>query len=322
MILNWVDWIIVAVLLYYLWEGWAHGVVAIAVSLVSFLGSLWLAIRYHAIVGAFLGEKFGIPAAWTTVLGYIVVGFMAEFVLAEILAALAAKLPRKLLDSRVNKMAGALTGGINSLVLMAFLILVMLALPLRGTIKKDIKASVIGRRLVIVAEKYGGQVKSVLDEATKEAIRFLTIQPTSKERIALDVAPSANELAVDKAAEQQMLALVNAERAKAGVQPLQFDTAIAEVARAHSRDMFIRRYFAHINPEGEDVGDRLEKAGVPFTIAGENLAYAPDVTTAHRGLMESEGHKHNILDPQFTRIGIGIINTETYGMMVTQNFTN
>ena len=66
----------------------------------------------------------------------------------------------------------------------------------------------------------------------------------------------------------------------------------------------------------------MEDGSISFTVAGENLAYAPDVATAHQGLMESEGHRRNILDPQFRRVGIGIIATDSWGMMITQNFAN
>lgn len=55
---------------------------------------------------------------------------------------------------------------------------------------------------------------------------------------------------------------------------------------------------------------------------GENIGYAPDVDTAHRGLMNSPEHKKNILDPAFHRVGIGIISTKSFGIMVTQDFAN
>jgi len=68
--------------------------------------------------------------------------------------------------------------------------------------------------------------------------------------------------------------------------------------------------------------DRLEKAGVSYSIAGENLALAPTVQTAHTGLMNSEGHRANILEPQFKRVGIGVIDNGIYGKMFVQIFTD
>ncbi|MEK7065349.1 MAG: CAP domain-containing protein, partial [Patescibacteria group bacterium] len=78
----------------------------------------------------------------------------------------------------------------------------------------------------------------------------------------------------------------------------------------------------HVNPEGKDAGDRLGDGGVTYFVAGENLAYAPDVATAHEGLMNSEGHRKNILEPQFRKVGIGVIDGGVYGEMFTQNFTD
>jgi uncharacterized protein YkwD len=118
------------------------------------------------------------------------------------------------------------------------------------------------------------------------------------------------------------LELVNSERAKTGAKPLVIDEKIVSVARAHAGDMFEKHYFSHVSPEGKDAADRMSTAGVKFTLAGENLAYAADVETAHRGLMESTGHKANILEERFGRAGIGVISGGVCGMMFTQNFAN
>ena len=122
--------------------------------------------------------------------------------------------------------------------------------------------------------------------------------------------------------EAQMLELVNAERAAAGLGPVAPDPELTEVARAHSADMFARGYFAHVSPDGLDPFDRMKRAGVTFRTAGENLALAPTVRIAHTGLMNSPGHRANILRPPFGRVGIGIMDGGRRGLMVTQNFRN
>jgi hypothetical protein len=102
-----------------------------------------------------------------------------------------------------------------------------------------------------------------------------------------------------------MLELVNRERAAAGLAPLAADPELTEVARRHSVDMFARGYFSHHTPEGKDPFDRIRAADVRFRTAGENLALAPTLPDAHTGLMNSPGHRANILRPQFGRVGIG-----------------
>jgi len=119
-----------------------------------------------------------------------------------------------------------------------------------------------------------------------------------------------------------MLDLVNKERAAAGLHPLVADPELTEVARRHSADMFARGYFAHDTPEGLSPFDRMRAANVHFLTAGENLALAPTLSVAHNGLMNSPGHRENILRPQFGRVGIGILDGGMRGLMVSQEFRN
>jgi uncharacterized protein YkwD len=95
-----------------------------------------------------------------------------------------------------------------------------------------------------------------------------------------------------------------------------------EVARAHSKDMFVKSYFSHINKDNESPAQRARNAGVRFITAGENLALAPTLKLAHEGLMNSPGHRANILRRSFGRVGIGILDGGKHGLMVTQNFRN
>ncbi len=122
--------------------------------------------------------------------------------------------------------------------------------------------------------------------------------------------------------EQQMVDLVNQERTSRGLSALRVDTTLTEMARAHSLDMIQRRYFSHNTPEGANIADRADAAGLAYSIVGENLALAPDLASAHEGLMQSEGHRENILRPNYGRIGIGIYREEGLGLVITQNFAD
>ena len=86
--------------------------------------------------------------------------------------------------------------------------------------------------------------------------------------------------------------------------------------------MFARGYFSHVNPEGKTPSDRIRADGVRFITAGENLALARTLPLAHTGLMNSEGHRANILSKRYGRVGIGIVDGGIHGLMVTQNFRN
>jgi uncharacterized protein YkwD len=129
-------------------------------------------------------------------------------------------------------------------------------------------------------------------------------------------------LTVDADAEQEMLRLVNAERQRAGLPALRLDPTLTAVARAQSEEMFRLGYFSHVSPVHGDPSDRLAAAGAKYLVAGENLAYAPNVEIAHHGLMNSPGHRANILRPEFGRVGIGVIRSQAQGSMFSQEFTN
>ena len=86
--------------------------------------------------------------------------------------------------------------------------------------------------------------------------------------------------------------------------------------------MWERSYFSHYTPEGKDPFERMKDGHVDYRTAGENLALAPTLQIAHTGLMNSPGHRANILNPNFGRVGIGILDGGRRGIMVSQEFRN
>lgn len=122
--------------------------------------------------------------------------------------------------------------------------------------------------------------------------------------------------------EARMLSLLNQERAANGLAAFTMDAALSSVARSHSSDMVARGYFAHTSPDGLSPFDRMSRAGISFRSAAENIAWAGSVEVAHTSLMNSPGHRANILNPSLKRIGIGIVQKDGMHVMVTQVFTD
>jgi uncharacterized YkwD family protein len=120
--------------------------------------------------------------------------------------------------------------------------------------------------------------------------------------------------------EKKMLALLNSEREKADLPPLQVDMELVKLARLKCHDMIELNYFAHQSPTYGSPFDMMRNAGIKYRTAGENLAGAPTVERAHTALMNSPGHRANILNASFTHIGIGAVKGGPYGMMFTQMF--
>ena len=100
--------------------------------------------------------------------------------------------------------------------------------------------------------------------------------------------------------------LVNRARAEHGIQALQPDLILQSTAMSHSRDMARRGYCAHFNPQGESAFERLRNHGGRGEVA-ENISCTDSVSAAHQGLMESPGHRANILNEDFTHGGIGVV---------------
>lgn len=105
--------------------------------------------------------------------------------------------------------------------------------------------------------------------------------------------------------EEVMVKLVNEERTKRGIAPLKLHTGIRDVARIKSKEMIELNYFSHYSPVYGSPFDMISYFGYDYWIAGENLALNICVYNAHQALMNSPGHKNNILNQSFTHIGIG-----------------
>ncbi len=118
----------------------------------------------------------------------------------------------------------------------------------------------------------------------------------------------------------QMLDMVNQERTKAGLKPLTWDADLANVAQVKAKDMSDNNYFDHNSPTYGSPFEMMKKFGISYRAAGENLAGSSSVERAHVGLMNSEGHRKNILNPNFTHMGIGVEKSTRYGYIYVQMF--
>jgi uncharacterized protein YkwD/uncharacterized membrane protein required for colicin V production len=292
-----------------------------------------------ALVGAFLGYE---PvSAWLTttfpnlppmvagliaLLGLVLViqfafGFVAGLLVRAIYPLLLAVRPLLALD----RLLGLLPGLARGVILVTLLLLPFAVLPVLPVVGSAIEDSTLASRLVSAAMLVAPEIENRLGADVASGLSGLILTPPTapdeEQGGPIQLGPLGT-LTADPAAEQQMLELVNQERQRAGLRPLAADETLRGVARAHSREMFERSYFAHDSPTAGSPYDRMRAAGISFFLAGENLAYAPNVQTAHQGLMRSPGHRANILRREFARVGIGVIHSQFQGSMFTQDFRN
>jgi uncharacterized protein YkwD len=132
----------------------------------------------------------------------------------------------------------------------------------------------------------------------------------------------------------EMLTLINAERAQAGDGPLHIDATLSKIAASRSQDMIAHHYFAHEIPGVPGVHlvfDLLDRAKVPYEMAGENIALnnyinfypiAKTIEQTNTDLMNSPEHKANLLEPKYTAIGLGLTFEQGSGKLIlTEVFT-
>lgn len=132
--------------------------------------------------------------------------------------------------------------------------------------------------------------------------------------------------------EKKMWEMVNQDRLEPDTQAetggqalaLQWDDRLAEVAREHSLDMAQRGYFSHVSPDGLTPDARVTRAGIAWQGMGENIAEYGDVTRAEAAFMNEprfeHNHRHNILNPKFTHVGVGIVRGADGMFYITQEF--
>lgn len=321
MTLNVIDILLLLIALLSVLHAFRRGFILSALDLVRWVVSLIAGLRFYQPVARWLAPHIDLwSEVWDQPIAFLSIAIITSVLIHLLGSALLRRLPKDVHRRQVNRFFGVLPGLANGLITSAILAALLLAVPLQEYLREQARESVTVNRLAVFTERLETALVPIFDDAITQTLNRLTIEPESSERISLPYTVAASR--PRPTLEAEMLELINQERSAAGLAPLAPDPELVEVARKHSADMFARGYFSHITPENRNPFDRIRAAEVRFLTAGENLALAPTVRVAHTGLMNSPGHRANILRPQFGRVGIGIMDGGMRGLMVTQNFRN
>jgi uncharacterized protein YkwD len=320
MSVTFVDLLLVLVVGFGVWEGWRRGLLLGSLDLARWVGGLLFALRFYQPVARWMAPRVSWDEAWNMPAAFLLTAVAAGLTIQLVGQALLSRVSDKTHRGTLNRALGTLPGLAGGLISAAILASLLLAAPLPDAARESARASVFANQLAAYTEQLEDALAPVFNEAIRKTLNRLTIKPESGESVELGYKVAGTQPRPDL--EAQMLEMVNEERRAAGLKPVAPDPELTEVARAHSADMFARGYFAHVSPEGLSPFDRMTRAGVTFRTAGENLALAPTVKIAHTGLMNSPGHRANILRPEFGRLGIGITDGGYRGIMVSQEFRN
>jgi uncharacterized protein YkwD len=317
--MNWIDLVLIAVIGLGIWSGWQRGFIIGTLSLLTWVGSLAAGFFFYLPVAAGIERLTLRLGAWTQPVAFLVTVLIVRLLLSAFAGVLLRQAGEEAHRHTANKVLGLIPGFFNGLLYAIIVSALLLTLPVQNTVSDTTRESKLANRFMQPANWLEDRLAPIFSEPLRNTVAKPAVHNGAESvKLPYKVA-RAN---VRKDLEAKMLDLVNEERQKAGLKPVAADPEMAVVARAHSRDMFAKGFFAHVNLDGKDPFERMRAGGVRFRTAGENLALARTLQQAHNGLMNSPGHRANILQPRFGRLGIGILDGGIYGLMVTQNFRN
>ena len=303
-----------------IWIGYRSGFVATMYSLATWVLAAAAAIAFTGPASGLLETLAHVPKPLASSLGFVVV-IVAVETLFTFTGRLAIRpIVALIRRSPVNvpeRALGIVPSVVRTLFVLAVAVTALVSLPVGSDVKAAVETSRFGR--AVSAQVAASQPQLQALSAQLGGVPLLVTKIGEDETEKLDL-PDGLQLAADPVAERQLFDLVNEERTQRGLAALVLDVRLVPVARAHSEEMFRLKYFSHQSPTSGSPFDRLKAAGITYSRAGENLAYAQSVAVAHQGLMESPGHRENILRAEWKRIGIGVISAGAYGKMVTQLF--
>ncbi len=318
--MNYIDLFLFAIIILSIWNGIQHGFIVGIIELVSWVCSLVIGFLYYPKLAGWLEKHFESLGILAVPVAFVAAVVISRIVFAIIAARILAAVPRQAHGHVANRVFGIVPGTLNGIIWAAILSTLLLIIPLWKGTMEETRESRIANTLSVEVERLQQKISPLVDDVVKRSINKLVINPESDSSVSLPYRVQNPEVRGDLEAE--MLQLINEERTKEGLKPMVEDLELAYVARQHSKDMFARGYFSHLNPDGKGPFHRIHEAKIGFITAGENLALAQTLKMAHYGLMHSPGHRANILNPAYGRVGIGIQDGGIYGLMITQNFRN
>lgn len=318
--MNWIDLSIIGIILVITFEGIRRSFINEILDFCSFLLAFFLSLKYYFYIAQFYQQNFQIPPTIGSVLGFVTIWFLVETLFVILIHTLVKKSPLLMKINHILNPYSFIPAFFRALIFVTIIILLIAVFPVNPVLKKAVEDSRISSYVLSRTPYLETSFKSIFGGISDSTLTFFTIKPKSDESVDLGFKISQFKERLDL--ESRMIDLVNKERESRGLNRLKFDSKLRQVGIDHSKDMFERGYFSHYSPEGETVADRAKKRNVQYFIIGENLAYAPSLELAHNGLMNSEGHRANILSTDYNKVGIGILDGGAYGLMITQVFSD
>ncbi|MGC4101096.1 CvpA family protein [Ferruginibacter sp.] len=314
--MNFADIILIVTIVLFTWLGYKSGFINSFLGLLQWGGALTMAVLFYQPVTALLNRYFLIEEGWQRPLAFALVFLLGFLLLLFLFTSLKKLIPPEARYSYANKLTGIIPGFLTGIGIAVIMANILAASVWFATPEKENKSFLLSS-IVNSSNWLDSKMSRVFNPPQPQKISGAhEIDYVFSDEFKSDNYQPVHEL------EQQMLSMVNAERTKRGLKPLVPDATLYLAAYNHAADMFSKGYFAHNTPEGIDPFQRMKKLGITYTSAGENLAHSYNLDSAHNGLMNSPGHRANILNGHFGKAGIAVLVSQSKGMMVVQEFSN
>ncbi|HEY2003670.1 MAG TPA: CvpA family protein [Candidatus Saccharimonadia bacterium] len=317
-----VDLIVIAIFAYAAYVGTQRGLVLISLELLSLVVATVVSLLAYHPLGGVIKSLAGISLALGDLVAFALIWIITEILMAVIVRlTVLRRLPHGVHATRFNRIGGSVLNTVKSVISVALGLVIIAGLPLSSGTKRVVTDAAVPKFMLASSGMLQSWVAGTIGHDLNQGLDFFTVtaEPESEQRIELGYTTVGT---IDPQDEDAMLTMLNHERTTRGLKPLAMNSKARTVARAYSAEMFAKGYFSHVDPSGKSPFDRMRAAHITFGAAGENLALAPTLQLAHKGLMNSPGHRANILSPNYHTVGIGIIDGGPYGLMITQDFTD
>ena len=306
-----------------LW-GYQRGFIRGALRLLIMLAAIWFGYRAGPLVSGVVQSWSGAGLVVGGIVGSLVV-FGAVLVVGTFVAQRAISIlgPTRIYD----RIAGSLLSGVWYVVVVSVAILVAASVPkllpgAGGVLSGSRAAQMVTGEDALFAPAVSDLLGDRVIESLVNLNRLVghgQMLVEGADRV--DIPPvTPSDLQDLPQAARELFDRLNRIRFEEGVPVLSWSGALAEVAGGHGREMYLNGYFSHVSPTTGSVDRRLEAVGIPFLVAGENLALSPTVDSVHEGLVASPSHRVTMLDSRFKRVGISALEGPL-GLMVVQVFT-
>lgn len=320
---NYID-IIIALYLAMCLIGGTRKTVPIAASdLASLILGIVFSLATYGWTADFLSKNLGLASAYANVLGF----FMNIFAIKIMLLFLFDRIFKRFGNTFGEESAvfNKFLSAIISLVYGFIIIIVMLSATVSLSLPSFIAAEMEQSRFIAATERDPLKINEHFQKIfgnfynkAAEDLSFMNIRTGPQESD--DLGFKTMEFTIDSKSEDDMLELVNQERVFRGLKAVKMDEEARRAARDYGEYLFKNGLFSHTDLNGKGPSDRIKNYKVEFMVLGENLAYAPSLSEAHDGLMNSKSHRENILNPFFSHAGIGVIDAGDYGKIFVQEF--